>query len=251
MGYWIVDGRKLTDEEYAELQKREELKRQRVEEETTQLARDLGEAYTALKEHLRAHADTDRRVTSERSLDQEIYQKLWHNLERANKAPRCSAIKEDGTRCGAPKMKTGLYCYAHVQMAEARAEKLALPALEDANAIQMAVMLVQKALIDDEISEKKAGLLLYSIQIAAANVGKTTFGKAPDEEMVTDCVTEDEGTELYTRSQEKGKTIEAIRQGRDKNGPSLPSEDTELMKAGAKILPQAIDSGGGLGTAMG
>jgi len=36
-------------------------------------------------------------------------------------------------------------------------------------------MRVQKALIDDEISEKKAGLLLYSLQIAAGNLKNTTF----------------------------------------------------------------------------
>lgn len=33
-------------------------------------------------------------------------------------------------------------------------------------------MLVQRALIDDEITDTKAGLLLYSLQIAAANVSR-------------------------------------------------------------------------------
>ena len=50
----------------------------------------------------------------------------------------------------------------------------------------MAIMEVQRALIDDEISEKKAGLLLYSLQIASTNLERTTFGENP-EEMVTDC----------------------------------------------------------------
>jgi hypothetical protein len=36
-------------------------------------------------------------------------------------------------------------------------------------------MRVQKALIDDEISEKKAGLLLYSLQMASSNLKYTTF----------------------------------------------------------------------------
>jgi hypothetical protein len=83
-------------------------------------------------------------------------------------------------------MKDHIYCYAHHQMREARAKKFVLPALEDANAIQMAVMLVQRALIDDEITDTKAGLLLYSLQIAAVNVSKTTFGQAADEDMMTE-----------------------------------------------------------------
>jgi hypothetical protein len=39
---------------------------------------------------------------------------------------------------------------------------------------------------------KKAGLLLYSMQLALTNVGQTTFGQAKDEEMVRETVDEDE-----------------------------------------------------------
>ncbi len=110
-----------------------------------------------------------------KELEQQIYYNLRQNLHRADEAPRC--VGQGGRDvCKSPRMKNDIYCYAHHRMRDARAENLWLPPLTDANAIQMAVMLVQRALIDDEISEKKAGLLLYSIQIAAANVDKTTFG---------------------------------------------------------------------------
>jgi len=69
---------------------------------------------------------------------------------------------------------------------------LMLPVAEDANAIQMGLMRIQKALIEDTISMKKAGLLLYSMQPAMTNVGQTTFGQAKDEEMVRETVDEDE-----------------------------------------------------------
>ena len=69
---------------------------------------------------------------------------------------------------------------------------LMLPPAEDANAIQVGLMRIQKALIEDTISMKKAGLLLYSMQLALTNVGQTTFGKAKDEEMVRETVDEDE-----------------------------------------------------------
>ncbi|HEX3155305.1 MAG TPA: hypothetical protein VHV32_11800 [Candidatus Angelobacter sp.] len=69
---------------------------------------------------------------------------------------------------------------------------LMLPAAEDANAIQVGLMRIQKALIEDTISIKKAGLLLYSMQLALTNVGQTTFGQAKDEEMVRETVDEED-----------------------------------------------------------
>ncbi|HEV7520301.1 MAG TPA: hypothetical protein VGP89_04320, partial [Candidatus Angelobacter sp.] len=166
MTYWIIDGQKFTLEEYDELQKQRRLEKQRSQEEAARLSRQLGAAYAALQDHLRRNPEAQQ-ITDERAVDQQIYENLRRNLQRADKAPRCTAVKEDGTVCGSPKIKDHVYCYAHFQMLQGRAKKLVLPALEDANAIQMAVMRVQRALIDDEISEKKAGLLLYSIQIAA------------------------------------------------------------------------------------
>ena len=153
-------------------------KNRRFRKNRTRLSRQLSQAYAALKEHLERHPEVSQEITDERELEQQIYYNLRQNLQRADEAPRCAWIREDGTVCKSPRMKNDIHCYAHYQMRKARAEKLWLPALTDANAIQMAVMLVQKALIDGEISEKMAGLLLYSIQIAAANVGKTTFGQA-------------------------------------------------------------------------
>ena len=77
-------------------------------------------------------------------------------------------------------------------MMDARALALRLPALEDANAIQISLMRVQKALIDDTITAKKAGLLLYSLQLTMTNVGQTTFGEADEQELVTELVDEEE-----------------------------------------------------------
>jgi len=56
----------------------------------------------------------------------------------------------------------------------------------------MGLMRIQKALIDDTISTKKAGLLLYSMQLAMTNVGQTTFGQANGDELVADMVDEEE-----------------------------------------------------------
>src|ERR1041385_1794283 len=230
MSYWIVDGQKLTNEQYEELQKQKRLEEQKIQEEAARLSRQLGEAYAALKDHLERNPNASHRITDERAMEQQIYYNLRRNLDKADAAPRCVWIREDGTVCKSPRMKNDIHCYAHHQMRHATAENLLLPALTDANAIQMAVMVVQRALIDDEITEKKAGLLLYSIQIAAANVDKTTFGKS-DAEMVTEIQDEEEVMNAHQEQIEKLKRIEKA-----KALPLITTENTDLKTA--EGLPQ-------------
>jgi hypothetical protein len=131
-------------------------------------------------------------ITQGEAREDRIYQKLKQRLKLADMAPRCRWVRQDGTSCRSPQMKQHIYCFAHMQMAEARTLLLLLPPPEDANAIQVGLMKIQKALIEDTISTKKAGLLLYSMQLALTNVGQTTFGKAKDEEMVRNTVGEED-----------------------------------------------------------
>ena len=192
MHYWIVDGKQITDAEYEELQRQKLEAKERVQRETAALMEKLGQTYEALTSLLQQNPEVGRQVTDRTAADEEIYRKLRRSLERANESPRCRWVKQDGTSCGSPQIRKHIYCYAHKQMMEARALALRLPAPEDANAIQISLMRVQKALIDDTISAKKAGLLLYSLQLAMTNVGQTTFGEADDGELVTEVVDEQE-----------------------------------------------------------
>jgi len=57
---------------------------------------------------------------------------------------------------------------------------LALPLLEDANAIQLAIQEIMQAILDRRIDSKRAGLLLYSLQLACSNVRNLT--PQPDDE---------------------------------------------------------------------
>jgi hypothetical protein len=93
--------------------------------------------------------------------------------------PQCRHVKTDGARCGCPAVRAHHFCHWHAQMraherrhssAEARALPLQLPPLEDAHSIQLALMEVGRALLEDRISDKKAGLLLYMLQTAGSNV---------------------------------------------------------------------------------
>ena len=141
-----------------------------------------------------------REITEGTTKEDKVYQRLKQRLKMADMAPRCRWVKQDGTSCRSPQMKQHIYCFAHMQMAEARTLLLLLPPPEDANAIQVGLMRIQKAMIEDTISTKKAGLLLYSMQLALTNVGQTTFGKAKDEEMVRDTVDEEVAISEEARS---------------------------------------------------
>ena len=115
----------------------------------------------------------------------------------------------------------------------------------------MAVMLVQRALIDDEISEKKAGLLLYSIQLAATNVDKTTYGES-DDEMVTEAENENEAMDANNKQMEARKRIEKVKtlplmntddadlKTGERTSPRINMDETDLSGGMGKILPQTV-----------
>jgi hypothetical protein len=162
------------------------------EQQADALAVKLARTYEELTRLLERNPAMKREITQGTSKEDKVYQKLKQRLKMADMAPRCRWVKQDGTSCRSPQMKQHIYCFAHMQMAEARTLLLLLPPPEDANAIQVGLMRIQKAMIEDTISTKKAGLLLYSMQLALTNVGQTTFGKAKDEEMVRDTVDEED-----------------------------------------------------------
>jgi hypothetical protein len=205
----IVNDKPLTDEENQEYQQQqttppsqnqarrgprepEEHEQEGIRERAELLALKLAQTYEELTRLLERNPGVKRQITEGEAKEDKVYQKLKQRLKLADMAPRCRWVRQDGTSCRSPQMKQHIYCFAHMQMAEARTLMLMLPPPEDANAIQVGLMRIQKALIEDTISTKKAGLLLYSMQLALTNVGQTTFGQAKDEELVTETVDEEE-----------------------------------------------------------
>ncbi|HET9364770.1 MAG TPA: hypothetical protein VFP71_07205, partial [Candidatus Angelobacter sp.] len=149
--------------------------------------------------------------------------------------------------------------YAHRQMMEARALGLQLPAAEDANSIQVGLMRIQKALIDDTISTKKAGLLLYSMQLALQNVGQVTFGQAKAEEPVRETVSVEEALSnqqseeaisnrhsAFSQNQKQNQhqtqpfTTEDTESTEENQGlPLMNADDTDLGRAHEEFVPMA------------
>ena len=105
--------------------------------------------------------------------------------------PRCQHIKSNGVQCACPAMRRKKYCYFHhtwrektnprsnnrrrAQQQTNRQTVFILPPLEDANAIQMAIMQVLYQLADGRIDAKQAGLMLYALQTASANLKHLSF----------------------------------------------------------------------------
>ena len=185
-----MKGNRISDSENNEVTQRD-LVREQIRQEASALVKRVAEGYSALRSLMEQNTWlTQEMDAQDRERKRAFDEKLQQGLRRANDAPRCRWIYQGGTTCGSPQMRNHIYCYAHRQMMEARALALQLPAAEDANSIQVGLMRIQKALIDDTISTKKAGLLLYSMQLAMTNVGQTTFGKAADDDLVTETVEE-------------------------------------------------------------
>ena len=192
MANGTANGKPMTTNEQQDHQQLEVEEHEATQQRANALAVKLARIYEELTRLLERNPTMKRDITEGKTEKDKVYQKLKQRLKMADMAPRCRWVKQDGTSCRSPQMKQHIYCFAHMQMAEARTLLLLLPPPEDANAIQVGLMKIQKAMIEDTISTKKAGLLLYSMQLALTNVGQTTFGKAKDEEMVRDTVGEED-----------------------------------------------------------
>jgi len=96
--------------------------------------------------------------------------------------PQCQHIKKDGSQCGSPALRNQQFCYFHdrcrplIQDASGSAKfppaPFFLPLLEDANSIQRGLSKVCEHLLHRRLDPKKAGVLLYAMQLATTNLGR-------------------------------------------------------------------------------
>jgi hypothetical protein len=121
--------------------------------------------------------------------------------------PRCRHIKMNGTQCGSPALNRKRQCFFHERSRQQHNRivkdqfhqaRFVLPVLEDANAVQMALMQVIQLLAWGEIDRKVAGLILYGLQTASANLRYVDFEADEPTDVVIHC--EDVKTTEYRRS---------------------------------------------------
>jgi hypothetical protein len=98
--------------------------------------------------------------------------------------PRCQHIKINGTQCGCPALRRRRLCFFHVRCQDQRKRiasdqfkqaRFIMPILEDANAIQLALMEIMQLLSMGQMDHKTAGLMLYALQTASVNLRNTHF----------------------------------------------------------------------------
>ena len=103
------------------------------------------------------------------------------NIETNTETKRyqCRHIFTDGHRCGSPSLRRELFCYYHhttrrpiadPHTRHARRAHFDLPLPEDRAAIQLSIGEVLRRIASNQIDPKRAGLLLYGLQIASLNL---------------------------------------------------------------------------------
>jgi hypothetical protein len=113
---------------------------------------------------------------------------------------RCQHVKVNGTQCASPALRNEKHCYYHVECRRKTHEvnlnapapdhaTMTLPTLEDANSIQMGLAEVIRLLATKQIDHRTAGLMLYALQTASANLKNTSFEPEPTRVVIDrDCV---------------------------------------------------------------
>ena len=120
---------------------------------------------------------------------------------QSNPTKRCQHIFSKGTQCGSPALRDRKFCYYHEQCPPHRPETytkmddpystgvITLPPFEDAHSIQLVLRQVTRLLLQKRIDPKTAGLLLYSLQIASANLKRIADERPEPSQVVVDLET--------------------------------------------------------------
>jgi len=115
--------------------------------------------------------------------------------------PRCQHVKVNGVQCGSPALRTQAHCFFHHRAEHERRlaceprdgkRTFGFPLLEDANAIQVALMKVIQMLGSGTMDHKTASLMLYALQTASYNLRLTRF----EPERLTDVVIDEDTVDL-------------------------------------------------------
>jgi hypothetical protein len=102
-----------------------------------------------------------------------------NNMQDEIKQYQCRHIFAEGRRCASPCLRHEEFCYYHhttrrpvanPRQRRSRGSTFDLPHPEDRSSIQSSIGEVLRRIASNEIDPKRAGLLLYGLQIASANL---------------------------------------------------------------------------------
>jgi len=174
--------------------------------------------------------------------------------------PRCQHVKVNGVQCGSPAMRRRRRCYFHDRMLEGRkqfaAESCIKPRpmfsmclLEDANSVQVALMQVLNLLGSGQMDPKTAGLMLYGLQTASANLRHVKFEAEKPTDVVIDRNTVDQtcinGPQWFARDfagqvQEQQEQEEAEKPAAAASAGQVPAEPAADKVHPEKAGPEKV-----------
>ena len=149
---------------------------------------------------------------------------------------QCRHIRPDGRRCGSPSLRNGNFCYHHdltrrpgprqpqvntAQAAKRNTFPLPTPAdLSERTGLQLALAQILGKIANNEIDPRRAGLLLYGLQIASGLLPRSETAPTP------------------------GQVVEEVVQDPDL-GPLAPetelTEPEPVMTPGGRVLQRWLD----------
>lgn len=162
-------------DERRQRERAEQLKQQWDNSEEGRLFQKLSDSFAECKRLLTRNPELAPKAEQLGDKNFSVYEKLRENLERANRAPRCSYMKTNGELCKAPKIKGQERCCMHLAMKKTENEDFELPPLDDPNAVQVAITRGARGVMDGTLDEKRAMKLAYFLQLAVTNVGRVKF----------------------------------------------------------------------------
>ncbi|MGB7266534.1 MAG: hypothetical protein WBC92_13535, partial [Terracidiphilus sp.] len=152
----------------------------------------------------------------------------------------CRHIKPNGIRCKSPALKGNSFCYYHARLHTLGKEPygkfgpMRLPVPEDSASIQLSIAKISDALINDQIDSKRAGRLLYAMQIATQNIDRKK--EFADGDTVPSATETSEGDDLAPELRVCGATDKCESCQYAKDCPNYHEEEVDTDKALLKAL---------------
>ena len=154
----------------------------------------------------------------------------------------CRHIKTNGTRCKAPSLTTGFWCYFHSRLHQRHAtfrhtkdtrgylipgQHIELTALEDRESVQVALSVVINALATGNLDIKRATALLYGLQLASSNA-RGLYIEPYASSVVRSIEPSPEGLDLVVQSAQSALSAPT------ENAEDITEEDAE------ELLPERV-----------
>ena len=167
--------------------------------------------------------------------------------------PQCLHIHLNGLRCGSPALRGHRHCYYHSTLRVIEKTPAELALVEDASSIQVALMQVLRGIARQQWDPRRAGLILYALQIASANVKQIREERALASRVADARFSREVVRELPSEPATKGKTK---RSKTTSVTPPVPVDDfaEKIPAAGSQsaiasaVLSALVNGSGGLKT---